>query len=377
MPYKRSLHVLIVLSWCLASLCPSTVAWCRLKDPGLSESEIKQRWNAFEEVKDELQPRGDYPFIRCFEEAARKYGLPLALLLAMARGESDFDPKARSHKNALGIMQIKWPETARDLGIHRKSDLFDPCINIDAGARYLARLLERFKGDTYLAVAAYNYGPNAVRSDRVPAGAQWYAAYIHRHLQFTMSQTYTKTGRVLVLGFTYYRRAAKFLAYLETAVTEIPFEIYRSRRYTYDIYFTYKTRAEHDRYLGRLQDATNIQPEGVGLVIRGQLNENSPPASLKAQRSQREECYFPFAVEKTAKEKLPALENNSTIHEFNRCPAIKEPRRVADFYFPPSQWKVKKTKRTLCVLGVAAVNCRRLAVALRGAPLSLLSGGSG
>jgi hypothetical protein len=262
--HKKPLYLVIVLCFCLASLCPATVAWCRLKDPGLSEGEIKRRWKAFEEVKDELQTRGDYPFMGCFEEAARKYRLPLALLLAMARGESDFDPKARSHKDACGIMQIKWPETARDLGIHRKSDLFDPCVNIDAGARYLAWLIERFNGDTYLAVAAYNYGPNAVRPDRVPAGAQWYAAYIHRHLQFTMSQSYAKTGRVLVLRFTYYRRAAKFLAYLETAATEIPFEIYKSRKYTYDIYFTYKTRAEHDRYLKRLQDATKIQPEGVG-----------------------------------------------------------------------------------------------------------------
>ncbi len=269
MKFKGLLHFLIVLSWCLAGLCPATVACARLKDPGLSEREIKRRWNAFEEVKDKSEPSGEYPFMRCFEEAARKYNLPLTLLLAMARGESNFDPKARSHKNALGIMQIKWPETARDLGIHRKSDLFDPCINIDAGARYLAWLLERFKGDTYLAVAAYNYGPNAVRPERVPAGAQWYAAYIHRHLQFTMSQAYEKTGRVLVLGFTYYRRAARFLAYLETAVTEIPFEIYRSQRYTYDIYFTYKNRTEHDRYLKRLRDATKIQPEGPGPGIRG------------------------------------------------------------------------------------------------------------
>ena len=122
---------------------------------------------------------GNYPYMDCFSDAARKYNLPVPLLVAMARGESGFDPDARSHKECLGLMQIKWPGTANDLGIMHREDLFNPAVSIDAGARYMSWLVDQFDGDLFLAVAAYNYGPNAISPKRrVPSGAKWYAAYI-------------------------------------------------------------------------------------------------------------------------------------------------------------------------------------------------------
>ena len=65
-------------------------------------------------------------------------------------------------------MQILWPATAQELGIKRKSDLFNPCTNIRAGARYLKYLMDRYKGDYHLALAAYNYGPHRIKQGAAP-----------------------------------------------------------------------------------------------------------------------------------------------------------------------------------------------------------------
>ncbi len=112
-----------------------------------------------------LEPAYTFPHATCFSVAALEYGLPESLLLAIARGESDFDATARSRANAHGVMQILWPGTARHLGIHRLSDLYEPCTNIDAGARYFKELLERYDGNVHLALAAYNYGPGRIAKD--------------------------------------------------------------------------------------------------------------------------------------------------------------------------------------------------------------------
>jgi len=236
------------------------VSLARLKDPGVSEDAIIEAWKDFSLKEKESAVNGGYPHMRCFEEASRKYNVPLALLLAVARGESNFDPDAQSNKSCLGIMQIQWPGTANDLGITQRSDLLDPCININAGARYLSWLLQRFEGNLYLAVAGYNYGPNAVGPGKVPEGARWYAAYIHRHLQAVLSGSFQETGRVLILEFTFYRSASDFAAFLKSTGDGLPVEVFKSRKYTYDVYLTYRTAAERDQYLQRLTDKTGIKP---------------------------------------------------------------------------------------------------------------------
>lgn len=93
------------------------------------------------------------------ETAARLYGVPHALLLAVMHAESHFNPNALSPVGAVGLMQIMPPTGAR-YGVGH--GLSDPVKNIDVGARYLKDLLELFKGDVELAVAAYNSGEGAV-----------------------------------------------------------------------------------------------------------------------------------------------------------------------------------------------------------------------
>jgi soluble lytic murein transglycosylase-like protein len=91
-------------------------------------------------------------------EAAARYGLDPALIRAVMRVESAFNPLAVSRVGALGLMQLM-PEVAEELGV---SDVFDPRENVMAGARYLRDLLHRHHGRVELALASYNAGPTAV-----------------------------------------------------------------------------------------------------------------------------------------------------------------------------------------------------------------------
>jgi soluble lytic murein transglycosylase-like protein len=95
-------------------------------------------------------------FRPAFERAARDTGLPLALLVAVAKVESNLRAKAQSHKGARGLLQVM-PATARELAL----DPDHPPSNVLAGARYLRLMLQRFHS-TDLALSAYNAGPTAV-----------------------------------------------------------------------------------------------------------------------------------------------------------------------------------------------------------------------
>ncbi|MBV6638865.1 MAG: lytic transglycosylase domain-containing protein [Mameliella sp.] len=88
--------------------------------------------------------------------AARKHGIPEDLFLRLVNQESRFNPKAKSHKGAIGLAQLM-PDTARRLGV----DPHDPAQNLEGGARYLKQQVQKF-GSWRLALAAYNAGPGAV-----------------------------------------------------------------------------------------------------------------------------------------------------------------------------------------------------------------------
>ncbi|WGH80395.1 lytic transglycosylase domain-containing protein [Jannaschia sp. GRR-S6-38] len=88
--------------------------------------------------------------------AARRHGIPEDLFLRLIRQESGWNPRARSHKGALGLAQLM-PQTARSLGVNPS----DPKQNLEGGARYLSMQYRKF-GSWRLALAAYNAGPGAV-----------------------------------------------------------------------------------------------------------------------------------------------------------------------------------------------------------------------
>jgi len=89
---------------------------------------------------------------------ARRHGVDESLVLAVIQVESRYDAFAVSPRGAMGLMQLM-PQTAARFSVE---NAFDPVANVDAGVRYLKELLERYSGQTRLALAAYNAGEEAV-----------------------------------------------------------------------------------------------------------------------------------------------------------------------------------------------------------------------
>lgn len=98
------------------------------------------------------------PYEQMIRNAAARNHLDPDLIASVIGAESNFNPKAVSRKNARGLMQLL-PGTAKKLGV---KNIFDPEENIEAGTHYLSDLLQLYRNDLRLALAAYNAGPQRV-----------------------------------------------------------------------------------------------------------------------------------------------------------------------------------------------------------------------
>jgi len=92
------------------------------------------------------------------KEIAGSHDIDPALVKAVIKTESNFDPRAVSKKGAQGLMQLM-PETVKDLNVYNP---FHPRDNINGGVKFLKQLLKRFNNDLMLSLAAYNAGPAVV-----------------------------------------------------------------------------------------------------------------------------------------------------------------------------------------------------------------------
>jgi len=131
-----------------------------IEAPASTDAEELASGGAFELHFSDRQPLPVSPWSQAIYDAAKRHGLNPALVEAVVRQESAFDPRAVSHRGARGLMQLM-PATGRRFGL-RAHELFDPEKNLEAGSRYLAWLAARFDDDLSLVLAGYNAGEGTV-----------------------------------------------------------------------------------------------------------------------------------------------------------------------------------------------------------------------
>jgi soluble lytic murein transglycosylase-like protein len=142
----------------------------RTRKKGLSSSQYPRRYE------------------RIVRSASDRYRVDPNLVWAVMKAESNFNPRAVSRKGAKGLMQLM-PETARLLDV---DDIYNPTENVNGGVRYLKSLLDRFRGNQQLALAAYNAGAKAVEQYKnIPPFAET-KEYVRRVLAYY--RVYRKNG---------------------------------------------------------------------------------------------------------------------------------------------------------------------------------------
>lgn len=147
-----------------------------------------------------------------FEKAAETFGVPVKLLKAMAKAESNFNPNAVSSCGAQGIMQLM-PATSAALGV---TNPFDPEQNIMGGAKYISDKIKKYDGDITLALAAYQAGSgNVAKYGGVPPfkSTQTYINNIYKYMGEDLSAgTVTTSGTAGTTGSSSQTAASKLLS---------------------------------------------------------------------------------------------------------------------------------------------------------------------
>jgi soluble lytic murein transglycosylase-like protein len=139
----------------------------RIVEDEVEVSEVEVREVGFDEkvaydlsYKEGRKPLFGTAFDAMIDSEAKKHGVDASLVSAVIRAESNYEPRALSHKGARGLMQLM-PATAQRLEVRKP---FDPAANVSGGVRYLKELAERFHHRPELVLAAYNAGEKAVEN---------------------------------------------------------------------------------------------------------------------------------------------------------------------------------------------------------------------
>lgn len=262
---KHSIAERIILVLCCLFLLPAAGNVMAAVNPNpLIAADLKSVFN------DNARVEG-YPYQELLESAADKYNLPLPFIMAVVRGESFFDPAAKSSKGAIGLMQVL-PSTAADYGL-KADDLFDPAKNIDVGVHYLADLYARVQ-DPYLTLGAYYCGCGGVdkKALTLRKDCDEYVHYIHTHLTSVLARAEGKTPAVtgverhfVLTGFDNFLDAENFLRYLSNLLPHLQLDLFRREviyqdhaRYEYQIIATHVKEGEKGKICREVEKVTGF-----------------------------------------------------------------------------------------------------------------------
>lgn len=166
---KRQWLLCIALVVVLLEVVPAAADIYKYEDKDgvlhFTDAPTDKRFKVFmRDIKKDQRLRTTFRLSRCvrdprefesiIDSCSTEYGVDKSLVKAVIQAESGYNPNALSRKGAAGLMQLM-PKTAQDLKV---SDSFNPAENIRGGVRYLRFLLDTFKGDVAMALAAYNAG---------------------------------------------------------------------------------------------------------------------------------------------------------------------------------------------------------------------------
>jgi hypothetical protein len=169
--HKRLIRILYAVM--LLSALPAAADIYKYEDQEgvlhFTDAPTDRRFKIFmRDIKKDLKLRTSFKLSACVRDpkefepiinsCSLQYGVDKSLVKAVIQAESGYNPNAVSRKGATGLMQLM-PKTAQGLKV---ANSFDPSDNIRGGVRYLKFLLDTFKGDEALALAAYNAGLSKV-----------------------------------------------------------------------------------------------------------------------------------------------------------------------------------------------------------------------
>jgi soluble lytic murein transglycosylase len=175
-------------------------------------------------LRNSLELRFPLPYQDDFQRVSHITTVPETFLLAVARQESLFDPRARSSADARGLMQLIHPtaeRVARRVGLERPSttDLYDPALNIELAGHHLAALMVRYGHRRPLAAAAYNAGEHRVDRWIKDDTGQWMDVWIES-IPFRETRNYVKN--VMAFAQVYGHRRGVPRPMLEAHEARIP-----------------------------------------------------------------------------------------------------------------------------------------------------------
>lgn len=187
-------EVLIVAALALVISAPGTLTDYATDQPNVSVQVQTISDPTAESTTDPSRAASTTELERAVTRAARQHHLHPALLFAVMKAESSFNPIVVSKAGAVGLMQLV-PETAMRHGVQ---NLYDTNENVAGGARHLRYLLDRFHGNMRLALAAYNAGERKVDRYRQIPPYKETRHYVQKVLSYY--RDYRKDARLVPLG---------------------------------------------------------------------------------------------------------------------------------------------------------------------------------